>query len=620
MHSVRVARFGTTFALATMLVTPLIVSPSAAHADDTPPPSGAVAVPAAPRPSYLVRSADPTFGNAIQRITGDSGLPISGVTGTWGADARHVYSKQSAWSIDGSLLCVQNRSGGTPSILFLDGRTYEPLLAGCSGLYDYRWHPDPMHAREMINVDKSGRELSWIDIKSCEKERTWTLPITAAYGIGSGEGNVSSDGRFAVVANQTQLVVVDMDPALPFLPYPERRFGPVYTLPPCGFSSETCRVGNISISPSGRYIDVKYSGPDSYTQDVHRILEIDPMTLEVRPHEMAVDALRCAPFVSNTDGWIFPLKHADMGYDPFDNNEDVIVGGRSCPGATIGRIVKVRLRDGKVTPLTNPTGEASMQHVSMRNLYRPGWAYVGYYRQDGKRFSDEIVAVKLDGSGTTQSIAHKHSASDGCYRCESHPVPSPDGRRVLFASNWVQDCSGDCGPSTEIKDYVVDIQLTRPPHLVPLAGVPGGLSGDEDGDLRSSDDHHGLASSEGPPEPDDVVGGRDGASDRKGSFAIDGTSNSPLGVAAPALAFESVRPNPAVSGAEVVYTSSGGKSVDLELIDANGRTVQRQALGVPGPGPQHVRLDRSRGLAPGVYWLRLSTMESASTTKLIIVG
>ena len=568
--------------------------------------SDAGTVPVTARPSYGVPTVDPTFGNALQRITDDSGKSISGISGTWGADARHVYSKQSAWSIDGALLCVQNRSGGTPSVLYLDGTTYQPLFSGCSALYDYRWHPDPMHAREMINVDKTGRELSWIDVKTCTKKRTWTLPITAAYGIGSGEGNVSFDGRYVVVANQTQIAIVDMDPRPPFALYPYRRIGPVYTLPPCGFSGGTCKVGNISISPSGKYVDVKYAGPDSYTQDVHRILEVDPATLEMRPHEMATGALRCAPFVDDTDGWIFPLKHADMGYDPFDNNEDVIVGGRSCPGSTIGRIVKVRLRDGKVTPLTNPSGEPSMQHVSMRAVYRPGWAYVGYYKSDGKRNSDEVVAVKLDGSLTVQSIAHKHSASDGCYRCESHPVPSPDGRRVLFASNWMQDCSGDCGPSTEIKDYVATVPPVRTAHALSSAyGEIDGLSG-------ALGDAYDDVATDGPTEPEDVIGGRE-------ESAADGTADAFDG-AQVGLTFESVYPNPAVSGAEVVYTSSGGKSVDLELIDASGRTVQRQALGIPAAGPQHVHIDRAHGLAPGVYWLRLSTTEGSRSTKLLFIG
>src|SRR5205823_4229631 len=85
-------------------------------------------------------------------------------------------------------------------------------------------------------------------------------------------------------------------------------------------------------------------------------------------------------------------------------------------------------------------------HISMRSIDRPGWAYVDYFQEDGKRFSDEVVAVKLDGSKAVQRFAHKHSVFDKCYRCESHPAPSPDGRRILFASNWAEHCGAGPAP------------------------------------------------------------------------------------------------------------------------------------------------------------------------------
>src|SRR5207247_7849793 len=139
---------------------------------------------------------------------------------------------------------------------------------------------------------------------------------------------------------------------------------------------------------------------------------------------------------------------------PFDNNEDVLVGQENCGnrgvvvgGQLIGGVVMVRLRDGAITPLTDPTNEAYPHHVSTRNLDRPGWAYVGYNFESGKRFSDEILAVKLDGSKSVQRFAHKHSAYSSCYRCESHAVPSRDGRRVIWASNWAQNCT-ICGSTS----------------------------------------------------------------------------------------------------------------------------------------------------------------------------
>ena len=45
-------------------------------------------------------------------------------------------------------------------------------------------------------------------------------------------------------------------------------------------------------------------------------------------------------------------------------------------------------------------------------------------------------------------------------------MPSRDGQRVIFASNWSTFCSTGCGTTSDIKDYVVGISGTvTPPPL-----------------------------------------------------------------------------------------------------------------------------------------------------------
>lgn len=405
------------------------------------------------KPSYLQPFTDDASGMRIVRITGDPGSPLQHVEGTWGKDARHVYSKQQPWSADQKLFFVENSKGGKPSQLLLDGTTFAPVAALCeaSALYDSRWHPSREHASERIGVDRDGRRLAWVNVLSCRVTRSWDLPLEVD-GIGSGEGNPSRDGRFVALGKGKSLFVVDMDPRPPFAPYPARRIGPVYRLPDPGFGSDM-PVDNISVSPSGRYVDVNYAGDTPETQDLHRILEVDPKTLELRPHRMAEGSLRCAPVRGQNEGWIFPAKHADMATDPADG-EDVMVGGLACPGSSMGHVVKIRLKDGRVTALTEGGDEASVSHVSARNLERPGWVYVTYFYQHGKDGSDEIVALPLDGDGSPETWAHTLTASPGCYRCEAHAVPSPDGRRVAFASNW-RGPGGRGSDGDAIEDYVV---------------------------------------------------------------------------------------------------------------------------------------------------------------------
>jgi hypothetical protein len=541
---------------------------AAAPASASPPTSihdaaAVFAIPSASEPRCLAPWVDPTFGSTIMRVTPDAGLSTSPVSGTWGSDTRHHYSKDQPWSSDGAFYCLENRTGGSPSPLILDGRTFQPLFAvsAGAGLWDHRWHPSTRHAHEMINVSSGGTELSWVDATTGSKTRTWTLPF-AADGLGAGEGNASRDGRFVCVGNDARMVVVDMDPQPPYAPYPNKRIGPVYVFPPCSLSVSsptTCPIGNLSISASGRFVDVKYAGGSSETQDVHRIYEVDPVTLALKPHRMAQASLRCDTFADRPNGWIFGLKHADMTLDPFDGDADVIVGGRSCPNATIGHLVKVRLADGQVTALTDPANEASVLHVSTRSQNRPGWAYVSYFKSDGRRFSDEIVAVKLDGSGAVERYVHTHSATSGCYRCEQHPVPSPDGSMIAFASNWAADCGSGCGSASVIKDYVV---------------------------------RAGAAVTDASPEP---------------------------AGAAPGLALARIWPNPTNLPFHVAFVLPGSGPARLEVVDVAGRVQIARELGTPGSGAFEASLGEGASLRPGTYWLRLTQGRDHTASPVVVL-
>jgi hypothetical protein len=283
--------------------------------------------PMTPRPAYLTPTTDPTFNTQVVRIANDTGLPTTPVSGTWGADARHVYSKQGPWNSDQTLITIENRGG--PSPLFLDGTTYKPLFGPCANdpLWDYRWHPSRSHAHELINVDQTGTELMWFDVTTCTKTRTWPLPITSQYGIGSAEGNPSNDGRYVAIASNTQMLIVDMDPQAPLAPYPSRRIGPARDITDCGLTD--CSIDWVGVSASGKYAIVSYNG------DYPRVFDINPSTLALTPHVYPAATTECLSH-DPANGFILDLGHADVALNPFDNNEDVIIGQRSngCPATT----------------------------------------------------------------------------------------------------------------------------------------------------------------------------------------------------------------------------------------------------------------------------------------------
>ena len=531
--------------------------------------SAVFTVPIVPQPLYEMAMLEPTFGTVLTRISDDAGMPLGSLGATWGVVARHTYSKVQPWNSTMTLLSLDNHGTGYSPVL-LNGSTYQPVEGPCPNYdhWDSRWHPKLSHSREQINVNETGTELMWFDVVNCVKTRSWTLPIVSDYGIGSGEGNVSNSGRFVVIANQAQMVVVDMDPPANVAPpYPYKRFGPVYTFAACSLDvaqPNAGHVAHVSISPSGRYIDVKY-GRDTDTTvcdttcDMHRIFEVDS-ALVIRPHNMDSASLRCGSFAARPNGWIFPLKHADMTYDIDDENEDILIGGRSCPGATIGHVVKVRLRDGQVTALTSPVNEPAYSDGSARNLLRPGWFYVTYSRDPkyaGFRFYGEIVAVRTDGSGQVQRFGHYHSTAS-FYKAEAQGVPSPDGRRVVFGSDWADHASWPGPPPPGARDFVFDAR-------------------------------EGATLAAPPPER-------------------------PRG-----LALRLLSPNPTRAGLRVHFAIPEPRPAALELYDLAGRRLCVVDAGTFGVGEHVVDLDPDRQLEPGMYFVTLTDGRERLSLRAVVV-
>ncbi len=434
-------------------------------------PTAVYSVPGLPQPAYLATQTVAPFGTKLTRITGDHGTALTGISGTWSTDARHHYSKDQPWNADQTLIAEQNTTGGggTPKELFLDGTTYQPKYSICPNysLGEDRWSQVPGHPNERVNVN--GTSLEWFDVTTCTQIRHWTLPFAVTY-FGMGEGNTSFDGRYVILGTSSQMFVVDMDPQSPYSPYPSQRIGPTTPLAGCGVGS--CAATWVSVSPSGKYGVVHYSG------EAIQVWDINPVTLALTPRNITQSYAGCLG--SGSLGFIYSLGHADMTQNPYDNNEDVIIGQEKCGnlsktinGHLVGHVVMSRLKDGAMTSLTSPTNEASPHHISGRSFDRPGWVYVSYFgTQPSKKYNDEIVAVKLDGSGSVERLSHQHSLTSGCYRCETHAVPSLDGTKVIFASNWAQDCATLCGPapvgsSYIVNDYVVDAH----------SAVSGGLGG-----------------------------------------------------------------------------------------------------------------------------------------------
>jgi hypothetical protein len=345
----------------------------------------------------------------------------------------------------------------------LDGETYRPKAAMPERAMRGRWHPSRQHPNERICFN--GTDLEWLDVVTNQQTRTWQLPLKSR---GFTEGNPSNDGRFVAAFDDTHMCIVDMDPQPPLKSYAagNRRIGPLVAHGCIGFNdnvNDMRYIDWISVSAGGKYLIVHHAG------DHPRVWTIDPDTLALTPRPNSHQYPGMAG--SARDGFVYEVGHADLATNPFDHDEDVIVGqehgrniGKIVEGKRIGGVILVRLRDNTITPLTDPMNEAYPSHASARATDRPGWVYVDYYhKQADRRFAGEVVAVKMDGSLAVERLAHEHSTHD-FYRAESHVLPSRDGQRVLFASNWAFKGDGD---HDVIQDYVVD---TRPQRAANRAG------------------------------------------------------------------------------------------------------------------------------------------------------
>ena len=285
---------------------------------------------------------------------------------------------------------------------FLDGHTYAPLFRRARSI-ECEWHPQ--NADLMICV--AGRQVSTWAPRTNREDVLFVSTEYRDLHFGPGKGNPSRDGdRIAVRALRAngEAVVFAYD-------LKERKKFPDIDLDQLGGTNGTC-----SISPLGTSI--------LCLQEIVSGIE--------------------QGFIFTVDGtlrqkWIEHHRpgHGDMTVD--EDGSEVYVGiSKSYPDEY--QVIKRRLSDGKVTPLTK-YGEA--MHASLRALDRPGWVFVTYggdpdeiaAHPDWAPYAQEVIALRIDGSGEVRRIAQTRSTQLD-YRSETHASPSPDGSQVIWSSNW----------------------------------------------------------------------------------------------------------------------------------------------------------------------------------------
>ncbi|KFC70988.1 hypothetical protein FG93_02745 [Bosea sp. LC85] len=350
------------------------------------------------RPAYRQLATDPVLGTHFTRVT-DPGRRMAAGVVCAEAYCRHRYSSTQAWNADQTLLAI---SKGCNGFCFLDGQTYEPVFHRPVD-DDCKWHPtDPA----LLICVRDSEVYAWAP-RANGRTVIYAPKDYKRIQFGPYKGNLSLDG------NRLVLRATNRAGALVAFAYDikEGRKYPDIDLATLPGLNDYC-----GISPSGRYIACLSTRDDR--TDVAHILTVDGKVVQ---------------------SWTEHHRpgHGDMMIDA--DGSDVYVGiSKADPDKW--HIIKRRLSDGVVTDLA-PSGYGA--HASTRNTDRPGWVFISYEGSYDRiagsvgraPFYQEVVALRIDGSGEIRRIAQTRNALRD-YISETHASPSPDGSQVIWSSNW----------------------------------------------------------------------------------------------------------------------------------------------------------------------------------------
>ncbi|GEM_PF-2335185 len=359
----------------------------------------------------------PLCGTTLDSSAGITIRRISDYSPEWDWYPHHEYAKVQPWNADMSLYRFY-------SMAIYDTSTCDMVME-LPDLHPIRWsNADP----NVLYGFKEDGTIIRFDIATQEMDTLITITGFERVEPGPGEGNLDiHDRRMALAAKRdTDMVVLVVN-------LQSRMIEASMTLPGAWGEEESPRyVDWVSVSQSGNYVGIMWdhnTTTPSSPHDGHYGVEIyDAGSLLF---------LRRLVDYGN---------HGDFCMTP--DSEEVFVQFYG-EGGTINAF---RLRDDMHIIIHDHEdfgyGDA---HISCRNIRRPGWAYVSTDPERGGM----VLAVRLDGSKRVEIFGH-HFSSAANYDKSPMPVPSPDGRFVMFKSDF-----GNYQDSALVYDFVASYDAMR---------------------------------------------------------------------------------------------------------------------------------------------------------------
>lgn len=415
------------------------------------------------QPGYLQRVTDATFGNYITRISDQTSFHTSSKLLT------HTYAKVQVWNADDSMI-------------LLDGWDYDTgyLLDG-SGHYLRTLHlPDGNHSARWSNVnpnnlygipdhagqDNSGNQLVVMHPKT-DMSTTPTQTVlhtfsqfdtNANMSFGLEEGNFSNDDSLGAVIGWSGshkswgIVTFHMTNTMTNTPtvteIATKWLGAVG-----GTNNDPDAAGwnNISAMPKSDGIVIEWNGIGS---GINQGIEWMNPAMTIQKH-----------VADNTD-------HYDEALDA-NGNEMLVMSCGQPGGNSTNQCTGVSQAGGppwlaaygmngsgptgtniNLYPIGYPSLSESV-HISCRNqIARPGWCYISDMTNDPSKpiGYQQIYAIKLDTTKTVEVFGADHGSYNSCDSCNQYAaraVPSQNGTKVIFASDWGK------GTSSPSYDYLI---------------------------------------------------------------------------------------------------------------------------------------------------------------------
>ncbi len=349
-------------------------------------------------PVYYPTPSLPQFnGSVVDTSAGVVITRISEYDSSEGWYPRHDYSKIQPWNADMTMYKFY-------SVAIYDAQTHQKIREPV-GIYYSLWsNTDP----DLIYSFREDGVIQTYRVSTEELDTIFQLEGFDIVKVGPGEGNIDRYDRHVALAcrRETDLFVVIFDLQT------HRIVSTKVFQGAWGNSEYPEYIDWVSVSQSGEYTGIMW--------DTRRTSPSNPY----RGH-YGVEIYR-------TSDLTFQRRIVDYGnHGDFcvDQQGDEVFVQFYGEG---GSVHSYRLRDGYHRVLhTHPDFGYGDAHLSCRNLNRPGWAYLSTDPERGGM----IVALKLDGSFLVENFGH-HFSSAYNYTKSPMPVPSPDGRIVMFNSDF----------------------------------------------------------------------------------------------------------------------------------------------------------------------------------------